>query len=351
MSETTTYCAMLVNDIHVSKNNISDFTANWKEAIEICREKGIENMIVGGDLFQSRSSQTLDVLLAVSDALKKAADYGILITLANGNHDKVNPEAIRGYCHIFDTHPNVFVVDDAVVIYDNDWDFALHVMAYFPENGTFVERLQGLAKDGMVLDRNNYLYVHEGINGGLSRNSDTEVPASIFKDFDKVFVGHYHNRSVIEGTKIEYIGSSRQHNFGEDTAKGYTLLRKDGTYEFVENRANVRYRNIEISAESIDAGFLNMVKRLKSEDNCRVKLNVIGTGEQIKNVDRQKLLDTGAYKIELISEDTVTMTGTGESGLSEKYTTATIRENYILFCEESRITDTSLGLTYLSNIS
>lgn len=342
---------MLVNDIHVSKDTIPDFKANWKEAIEICREKGIENMIVGGDLFQSRSSQTLDVLLAVSDALKKAADYGILITLANGNHDKVNPEAIRGYCHIFDTHPNVFVVDDAVVIYDNDWGFALHLMAYFPENGTFVERLLGLAKDGLVQDRENYLYVHEGINGGLSRNSDTEVPASIFKDFDKVFVGHYHNRSVIEGTKIEYIGSSRQHNFGEDTAKGYTLLKKDGTYEFVENRANIRYRNIEVSVDKIDDAFLDSVRKLKEEDNCRVRLNVVGTSDQIKTIDRQKLLDTGASKIELVSEDIVSMTGAGDSELSEKYTTATIRENYILFCEETGITDTSLGLTYLTNIS
>ena len=54
---------------------------------------------IGGDLFQSRASQTLDVLLAVHDALLEAEKRQIEIIIANGNHDKVNQEAIRGYCH------------------------------------------------------------------------------------------------------------------------------------------------------------------------------------------------------------------------------------------------------------
>lgn len=44
----------------------------------------------------------------------------------------------------------------------------------------------------------------------------------------------------IKGTVIEYIGSSRQHNFGEDEDKGYTLLYSDGSYEFIKNHVNIR---------------------------------------------------------------------------------------------------------------
>lgn len=47
-------------------------------------------MVVGGDLFFSRAAQTLDVLLAVRDMLVSAADHDIHVTLAEGNHDKVN---------------------------------------------------------------------------------------------------------------------------------------------------------------------------------------------------------------------------------------------------------------------
>lgn len=79
-----------MNDIHISKGNTPAFQANWQEAMGICRERDIREVVVGGDLFFSRAAQTLDVLLAVRDMLVSAADHGIHVTLAEGNHDKVN---------------------------------------------------------------------------------------------------------------------------------------------------------------------------------------------------------------------------------------------------------------------
>lgn len=62
-------CLLLLNDIHISKDNIPAFQANWQEAMGICRERDIREVVVGGDLFFSRAAQTLDVLLAVRDML------------------------------------------------------------------------------------------------------------------------------------------------------------------------------------------------------------------------------------------------------------------------------------------
>lgn len=64
-----------MNDIHISKDNIPAFQANWQEAMGICRERDIREVVVGGDLFFSRAAQTLDVLLAVRDMLVSAADH------------------------------------------------------------------------------------------------------------------------------------------------------------------------------------------------------------------------------------------------------------------------------------
>ena len=86
-------CLLLLNDIHISKDNIPAFQANWQEAMGICRERDIREVVVGGDLFFSRAAQTLDVLLAVRDMLVSAADHDIHVTLAEGNHDKVNQES------------------------------------------------------------------------------------------------------------------------------------------------------------------------------------------------------------------------------------------------------------------
>ena len=58
-------------------------------------------------------------------------------------------------------------------------------------------------------------------------------------------VGQYHNRKHIQGTKIQYIGSSRQHGFGEDENKGYTLVDTEGNTHFVKNEANMRYVTLD----------------------------------------------------------------------------------------------------------
>ena len=74
-------CALLINDIHVSKDNIPEFHKNWDEALKIATELDISDIIIGGDLWQSRSGQTLDVLLAVRSAIKKAQQADIFLTI------------------------------------------------------------------------------------------------------------------------------------------------------------------------------------------------------------------------------------------------------------------------------
>ncbi|MCG4759698.1 hypothetical protein [Bacteroides eggerthii] len=289
-------CLLLLNDIHISKDNIPAFQANWQEAMGICRERDIREVVVGGDLFFSRAAQTLDVLLAVRDMLVSAADHDIHVTLAEGNHDKVNQESLRGYCHVFDRHPNVTVVDEYLTLCRPEWKFALHVMSYFPEDGSFAERLGRLAAEALSGEPEHFLYIHEGINGALAQPSEKELPARIFSPFDKVFVGHYHNRTVIPGTGIEYIGSSRQHNFGEDEEKGYTVLYTDGTYEFVKNRVNMRYRVMDMPAERAGLHLMDELREMEADGRYKVKVRVHAPAAAMKSVDKAALLEAGAER-------------------------------------------------------
>lgn len=338
---------LLMNDIHVSKDNIPDFKANWNEALTICGRLGIREIALGGDLFQSRVSQTLDVLLTVHDVLLLTARAGINITLAEGNHDLVDQEALRGYCHIYDQHPGVTVIDDFLTLENPAWDFVLHMMSYFPENGSFTGRLQALAAGSLVAGKRNYLYVHEGINGALSTPTQDELPTSIFSCFNKVFVGHYHNRSSIKDTHIEYIGSSRQFNFGEDAEKGYTVLYTDGSYEFIRNEVNPRYHVIEVAVEKVDIHLFDRIDEMKSDQRCRVKVRVVG--KSTDSIDKKKILDAGASKVELVCGD-VDMIEAPEEGVLEKFDSNRIRQSYEEFCSKRNVEDVSLGLSYLTKI-
>jgi exonuclease SbcD len=343
-------CLLLLNDIHISKDNIPAFKANWQEAIDICRKMDVKEIAIGGDLFFSRAAQTLDVLLAVHDALLTAAEHGIHVTIAEGNHDKVNQENERGYCHVFDQHSNVLVCDEYVSLpLGDDCRFVLHMMGYFPEDGSFCTRLDRLKEEALDPKRLNFLYIHEGINGALAQPNDKELPAKIFEEFDKVFVGHYHNRTIIDKTRIEYIGSSRQHNFGEDEEKGYTVIYTDGSHEFIKNKANTRYRVIDVAAERAGLNLMDELREIDADGRYKVKVRVHAPQAAMKSVDKAALLDAGATKVELIADDEE-MLEVAASSLFEKFDSHRIRETYEEFCREKQIDDVAIGLEYLSKI-
>jgi len=328
--------ALLINDIHISRDNISEFQKNWKEMIDVCKANNVEDVFVGGDLWQSRSAQTLPVLLAVKSALIDARRNGLTVVLASGNHDVIDQEAIESYNHIYSEYEGVEVIDD-FASYDYG-EVLLHIMRYWPENGSFMQHYGELCKD---IDKGkvNILYLHEGINGGLSHISETELPTNIFKPFDAVLVGHYHDRKNIPGTNIEYIGSSRQHNFGEDAMKGYTLLYSDGSYEFVRNEVNIRYCTIEVDADDLDSLPTELDSRYKHR--IKVKCNE----KQAKLFDKQKFLDMGFNKVEMVAEQ-LEDTETAASGIEEKYDKQGIKKEYQSYCDENDI-DSELGMKYL----
>lgn len=336
-----------MNDIHVSKDNIPDFHKNWDEALSVCRDRSIPRIIVGGDLWQSRSSQTLGTLMAVRQAIIKATRT-VEVVLSEGNHDKVDQEATLGYCHIFSEYPHVRVVDDYLAL-DCGNDTTLFVMSYFPENGSFIGRLRDMER-AIIPTKRNILYIHEGINGALSTASDKELPANIFGAFDTVLVGHYHNRCRIKGTNIEYIGSSRQHNFGEDEKKGYTVLYEDGTHEFVQNQANIRYKMLELSPDEIDERLIKELNAARDRGDCKLKVRInCGLGDA-PAISKDKLLEAGASKVEIMTGETVLKEVAAQS-LEKKFDLGGIKREYATFCTDKEIQDVKLGLSYLDKIS
>ena len=341
--------ALLLNDIHVSKDNIPEFQRNWDEALSICDQYKIEDLIIGGDLWLSRSSQTLSTLMAVRQAIIKATTSGITVTIAEGNHCKVDQESILGYSHLFSEYPHVYIVDDYSIIDISD-NVELYIMSYFPENGSFIDRLKQMVKTELNPAIHNILYIHEGINGALSTPNDKELPANIFCDFNTVLVGHYHNRCIIKGTNIEYIGSSRQHNFGEDEEKGYTIVYNDGSYEFIKNQANVRYKVLDIQASQINSKLINKLDDMKADGRYKIKTRINCTTKEAASIDKQKLLEAGATKVEIVTEE-VAVTKIAAHSLDKKFDKSGIKQEYTSFCANKGISNIEMGLQYLDKIS
>ena len=336
---------LLMNDLHIGKENIPEFILNWNEALEICQDKGIKQIVIGGDMFLSRASQTLDILMTVHDCLLRASSGGISVVLANGNHDKVNLESKTGYCDLFSQHPEVTLVHDYMTMGFGEGHL-LHIIPYFLEDGSFCDILDKLKSQGFVKSKKNFLYIHEGVNGALSIPGEKELPTKIFNDFDWVFSGHYHNRCVIPKSNVEYIGSSRQHNFGEDEKKGYTILYSDGSHEFIQNKANIRYRVIDVDAKEVDIHLTDMLSELKESGRYRTKVRVKATSAEVPSINREQLIGAGASKVEInVSE--VEQVEISSSSLFDKFDSSKLKDTYKEFCKERAIEDVELGLSYL----
>lgn len=341
--------AVLANDLHVSKDNISEFNKNWDELLDVCAKTNYcWDIVIGGDLWESRPGQTLNTFLAVKQAILKATQkYDFSLTIAEGNHCKVNQEEIEGWSHIFSEYKNVEVVDVFKLMRWEGTKQCLGVMSYFPEQGSFVQHLEDFKahiKKVNVSLSDVTLYIHQGIAGGIGGYvADTDLPTELFDEFKQVLVGHYHNRIRIPDTSIYYIGSSRQKDFGEDEAKGYTLFYDDGSFEFVENKVNIRYKNIEVTAKEL----ADMDVAELSDPNYRVKLKVKCDAKDKKKVDRSTLLEMGFNRVEIVESKKKEVTQ--QSSIDEKYDTNTIKKEYVDFCSKENI-DPELGNSYLNKI-
>ena len=339
--------ALLVNDIHAGSDNLSEFLLNWNEALSVAKGYNVYNIYIGGDLWQSRASQSLDTLLCVKNALCKASDLGYTVTIAEGNHCKVDQNANEGYSHLFKDLDDIVIVDDFICdeYGDEDNPICLSLMGYYPENGSFMGHFSKL-KDYLsesYKDKKytSILYIHEGINGALAKSSEKELPANIFKGFDKVLVGHYHNRVKIE-PNIEYIGASRQHNFGEDEEKGYTILYDNGDTEFVKNKVNTRFATIQATPSEISPDL--MQKYNDSEYNYKVRVKIECTEDEAADLNRQQILKMGYSKVEVSAKVEVSETDNVE--VTEKFDHNAIIDEYGKFCEKNDY-EKKLGLKYL----
>jgi DNA repair protein SbcD/Mre11 len=338
-------CALLMNDIHVSKDNIPEFYKNWDEALSVAKQYEVDTIVIGGDLWQSRAAQTLSTLMAVRHAVLKTTEAGFKLVIANGNHDLVDQEAIFGYSHIFSHYPGVYVVDGVATLSFLD-TLDLHIMGYFPEGGSFIERHQKL-KESINPNTANVLYIHQGINGALSVSNDKDLSTKIFDGWDSVLVGHYHDRCKIKGTAIEYIGASRQHNYGEDVFKGYTILFSDGSNKFVQNEVNTRYMTIESTPDTLEAD-MKRTEEIVADGLTKVKMRVKCSSDEVATVNKDKITDAGASRIEFVSDTVITFSD--NSGLESKWDKTGLKKEYSSFCQQKEYNNVETGLQYLDKI-
>lgn len=280
--------AIYLTDTHISIDSIELSHSICNQAISYCKQYGVKNIFHGGDVFDKRKAQPLANLEAFRSILNELRKNNIQMTAIPGNHDKAQYNSESSYLDIFDDHPNLYVVRNYVSVYLEG--LAFHFIPFFEEKNTFPKYLERCLQ---LLDKSykNILITHIAINGVKNNDGtiiDQAISANAFKDFDSVIVGHYHNRSVVGGN-IYYVGSTHQHDFGENLDKGFVLFYDDGSFEYLPCNAPKKithYFNVN------DCSLADIEQQIGEYEGNDTHLRVILTGPK----DKLKVISTDKWK-------------------------------------------------------
>lgn len=341
--------ALIITDTHLHKDNIELVTDIFQQAILLCKKLKIKKILHGGDIFTARIAQPLSVLIAWDNIVDLVRGAGLKITSIVGNHDKTDQEANDSYLDLFhDTDVFDVVFSNGMVVLDDD--VRMYMLSYFKEGGDrYIKSLSDLA--GTVEhNKRNFLLTHTAVNS-VRNNDGSEVENGIgqelFKKFDKVFIGHYHNQSQI-GDNIFYIGSAYQSNFGEDDQKGFTILYSDGSHEFMKSEFP-EFIKMKLDVLDVTAGLMSQLTEIQRNNKDHVRVVLTGDSSKLKAFDRAIFSDIG-IDVKLEADEIKVSMDAAEKEEFVSFNKVSIIKTFDEFCELNEIEDKEYGIVKLNQL-
>jgi DNA repair exonuclease SbcCD nuclease subunit len=333
----------LFTDLHITLYNEKEVLYIIRQIIDVCNVKHIKQAICIGDVFESRKSQPLLCLKTFEKILIMFNEAKIHLICLSGNHDKTNYQSEDSFLDPFQNWPNFKLIRKYEFIDDNYGRF--HFIPYFDEETTYLSYLNRV---DYLKDGKNYLFTHIGIDGVINNDGNNvynPVKKDLFKGFDKVFIGHFHNQSKV-GKNIFYIGSIMPKDFGEDNNKGCSILNGDGSHEHI-TLSFKKYEKVVVNVDNFTKDKEQELLKKYSNHNDNIRFEFIGDPSKIKSLDKMKF--------ETVGIDVVTKNKEVEETVNvaehDKFVTfddkMILEQEFPEFCEKNELTDIEIGTNYL----
>jgi len=321
---------LLVNDLHLKKDNCELVYNIFQQVVSVCNNMGIDRVVIGGDMFTNRSGQPLSVLLACKRCFEMLCDNNIITYVIPGNHDKTDVSDDRSYLDVFQ-RDGINVINRPK--YLNFGGVGVFLMPYYTES-IWIEKFNSFLKNKTIKDK-SILVTHIAING-VKNNDGTLVSDGISEDwldmFDQIFVGHYHNRSDV-GKKIHYTGSAYQNNFGEDIEKGFTVVYDDLSWMNIDS---VFPKYIVERVEASDnVNLHNVLERYdNSDDNVRIIIN--GSKVECDKINVSEIRDKYGVDVKVQTNEEIEAIEISNNEVI-RFDKMSIKKDFIRFCAENKI--------------
>lgn len=334
-----------LTDTHLSQNNSVLNKSLYKQAIEYAQEYGVNRLFHAGDVFTSRKSQSLANLKTFEEILNMIAEAGMFMEAIPGNHDKVDYTSKNSYLDPYQHWPNFKLHRGyGLKVFGFRTDIGVHFVPYFEEGSLYLSYLQK-AIDSCKDFHINVLFTHIAVNG-VRNNDGTEVSEGIkvssFEAFDNVFIGHYHDKSKL-GANIHYIGSTHQHNYGENDDKGFILLYDDGSFDELPSTFP-KYIKYYIDVEKQGLAYVDALVQAHNADDTKhnIKFTFVGPESVVKSIDQNKYKKQG-YDVDVESTEYKHSLIQAQQDNFVSFTRESIEREFDAFCEVNEIEDKQYG--------
>jgi exonuclease SbcD len=330
---------ILTTDWHIDKRNLDQIRDLVVQMLALANKLEINKVILLGDVFQARKSQELSVLVFFIEILNMFKEANVELIAFPGNHDKVDLNSLDSYLDPFDNFPNFKLIRDYSCMCFVDKDIInIHLIPYF-EDKLFLEKLNQCEP---IKDERNVLLIHQGVTGAKNNDGsivDSDIKLSMFKKFNAVFSGHYHDRNGI------YIGSIAQNNFGEDTEKGFTVLYDDLSTKFIKSKFK-EYHKVVIDLKKLNLKDIDKlaVQHMSSGNNIRFEF--VGDKTAVDSIDIDKYRSLG-IDVKRKNDDIDGSIEQAENDEVIEFNNTEIINQFGKFCESNGISDPAVGLKYL----
>ncbi len=316
--------AIISTDWHIKADNKESILSIAEQEIQLAQNCGVNTIMWLGDMFDSRTSQSQELLTFMDSILNMYYLAGLTVHCIPGNHDKTDYGDDKSFLTVFKYHPNFHLHEELDMFVLGQYKFWL--MPFYRQD-VYLEKFEMCIPLGRCV-----LFSHTAIQGSINNDGskvESSIKASLFKGFEKVFLGHYHNRQQ-PAKNIFHLPSVQQNNFGEDEDKGFTVLYDDLSFELIKSVFK-HYKEIVVDARTITSEELVELSK-SSVDGVNLRLTFTGDKQAMKKIDRKKFTAAGISV--QVKYDDVNVDEVDEHQNIIAMTGTSIAEKFEEFCKE-----------------
>lgn len=333
---------VLINDIHLDKSNGSLVKDIFQQLMKVCEEYNTHRIFCGGDVFTNRSGQPLQCLTDWKEILEILTKKGFEFYVIPGNHDKTDSNSERSYLDIFGEKCVHLYRSAGRVLLDG---CVIGFIPYFQDEKWLEEfqRLEdeiddNLREEDIQIDDATILITHMGFDGVVNNDGSrvsSVIKPSMFKNWTKVLIGHYHNASELADNVI-YTGSAYQNNYGENiTDKGFTVVFNDGSIKHVQSKFP-RYIKEVVDANDKET-LMNLLEKYGGEERDYIRFVFVGKKTDCQKINIAEI--QGKYgidcKFQCVEErEAIELS---ESDAVLEYDKKTLTKDFMKFCSDNDI--------------